>query len=91
MGGRWLFLYDRGRGHEDFAGIRSEMVDKLGMMAFHVAQNRGVGNLPGAMILVTDEAQAVLTDDPRAIGGLLGMTVVLGEKRNSDEEKNGNK
>lgn len=60
------------------------------MMAFHVAQNRGVRDLPGAMILVADEAQAVLTNSPRTIGGLLRVTLILGEQRNSDEEKNGN-
>src|SRR5580693_1928510 len=38
MGDRRLFLNDRGGRHEDFAGIGSEMVVELGMMAFHVAQ-----------------------------------------------------
>jgi hypothetical protein len=61
------------------------------MLAFHVTQSSGVGNLPGAMILVTGEALTVRADGACTVEGLLGMTVVLSDKGHRGEEKCGHK
>ena len=89
--GDGLIRDGRGGGYEDFAGSRRETVDELGVLAFHVTQSSGVGNLPGAMILFTGEGLAVLADVPSTVEGLLGMTIVLSEKGPRGEEKCGYK